>query len=297
MKKIVLGLVFLIFVTTNSIADSYQPYVAGQIVEKNLSLGKGEYNIPLPPGKFTIAVTHESLSTGSPTTLYELKLIKLRDKTIDEMVYVKISKQVPTHWLIDKDCNRTNFYFIKFYAMGSAQSCWFVNHYVLTLSSDKIKSDSFQGKLRDYLFSKQLIVPNNLVYSSHIYASARQNNVYFRVYYMTNPDLRGVPKSSKTSWSQSEYQKVSISSYPEKKAFMDSYVIKSASYQKNFENGINMLAEHRLDTSMAVKKQTLENAKSKSNTVNELSDLNKLYKSGVLSKEEFEKAKKKILSK
>ena len=47
---------------------------------------------------------------------------------------------------------------------------------------------------------------------------------------------------------------------------------------------------------MAVKKQTLENAKSKSNTVNELSDLNKLYKSGVLSKEEFEKAKKKILN-
>ena len=78
---------------------------------------------------------------------------------------------------------------------------------------------------------------------------------------------------------------------------MDSYVIKSAGYQKNFENGINMLAEHRLDTSMAVKKQTLENAKSKPNTVNELSDLNKLYKSGVLSKEEFEKAKKKILSK
>jgi hypothetical protein len=296
MKKIVLGLVFLIFVTTNSIADSYQPYVAGQIVEKNLSLGKGKYNIPLPPGKFTIAVTHESLSTGSPTTLYELKLIKGRDKTIDEMVYVKISKQVSTHWLIDKDCKRTNLYFIKFYAMGSAQSCWFVNHYVLTLSSDKIKSDSFQGKLRDYIFSKQLIVPNNLVYSSHIYASARQNNVYFRVYYMTNPDLRGVPKSSKTSWSQSEYQIVSISSYPEKKAFMDSYVIKSAGYQKNFENGINMLAEHRLDTSMAVKKQTLENAKSKSNTVNELSDLNKLYKSGVLSKEEFEKAKKKILN-
>ena len=58
-----------------------------------------------------------------------------------------------------------------------------------------------------------------------------------------------------------------------------------------------MLTKHRIDKTNAVKKQTLENAKPKSNMVNELSDLNKLYKSGALSKEEFEKAKKQILSK
>ena len=77
---------------------------------------------------------------------------------------------------------------------------------------------------------------------------------------------------------------------------MENYIIKSAKYQRDFETGIGMLPEHRLDTSMAVKKQTLENAKPKSNMVNELSDLNKLYKSGALSKEEFEKAKKKLLN-
>ena len=44
------------------------------------------------------------------------------------------------------------------------------------------------------------------------------------------------------------------------------------------------------------KSQTMENTNSKSNFINELNDLNKLYKSGALSKEEFEKAKKKILN-
>ena len=41
------------------------------------------------------------------------------------------------------------------------------------------------------------------------------------------------------------------------------------------------------------KSQTMENTNSKSNFINELNDLNKLYKSGALTKEEFEKAKKK----
>ena len=44
------------------------------------------------------------------------------------------------------------------------------------------------------------------------------------------------------------------------------------------------------------KSQTMENTNSKSNFINELNDLNKLYKSGALTKEEFEKAKKKILN-
>ena len=44
------------------------------------------------------------------------------------------------------------------------------------------------------------------------------------------------------------------------------------------------------------KSQTMENTNSKSNFINELNDLNKLYKSGALTKEEFEKAKKKLLN-
>ena len=78
---------------------------------------------------------------------------------------------------------------------------------------------------------------------------------------------------------------------------MDSYVIKSASYQKNFEKGINMLAEHRLDTSASSEKtdQNISNIKPLNLGI-QLEKLDKLYKSGAINKEEFEKAKKKILN-
>lgn len=166
----------------------------------------------------------------------------------------------------------------------------------MQLTSNKIKKDSYVGKVKDYVLTNKIIIPNICIYSQHLYSSPRHKNVFFLIRYYENPELSGVPKAEAKNWDQSEYQPVRIIQYPKKQAFMENYIIKSANYQKNFEDSIGILPEHRLDTSMAFKKQALENPKPKSNMVNELSDLNKLYKSGALSKEEFEKAKKKLLN-
>ena len=78
---------------------------------------------------------------------------------------------------------------------------------------------------------------------------------------------------------------------------MENYIIKSAKYQRDFETSIGMLREHRLDTSIVNQGNEGFKPQSKpSDIVGELDKLNKLYKSGALSKEEFEKAKKKILN-
>jgi hypothetical protein len=58
-----------------------------------------------------------------------------------------------------------------------------------------------------------------------------------------------------------------------------------------------MLAEHRLDTSASSEKtdQNISNIKPLNLGI-QLEKLDKLYKSGAINKEEFEKAKKKILN-
>ena len=297
MRKIFIFLITIYFCNTqNTLSDEYQPYIQGQEVENKLILGNGKYTIQLPPGKFKIISTFERKSEPRGTKIYDFGMATFQGKVLDKYVSIVISKRSPAWWELPKNCKRENLYFYKNYIKGKAFNCWFVNHNTMQLTSDKIKSNSYLGKVKQYIINNGVIVPNIAVYSEHLYSSPRHKNVYFQLRYYENPEISGVPKAESKSWAQSEYQPTKISLHPKKKAFMENYIIKSAKYQRDFETGIGMLPEHRLDTSMAVKKQTLENAKPKSNMVNELSDLNKLYKSGALSKEEFDKAKKKLLN-
>ena len=315
MRYLQIILFFIFFLNGVVKSDEYQLYAVGQPIENSISILNGRFNIPLPKGKFTVIATHKSskldsnlefearrshigggMSGSYSIDIYDIGIAAFKGKVLDKYVSIKFSQPLDG-WIFAKNCKRENLYFYKNYINGKAFNCWFVNHNTMQLTSDKIKSNSYYGKVKQYIINNGIILPNITVYSEHIYSSPIHKNVYFQVRYYENPEISGVPKAESKTWAQSEYQITKISAYPKKKAFMENYIIKSAKYQRDFENNIRMPPQHRLDTYVAVKKQTLENAKPKSNMVNELSDLNKLYKSGALSKEEFEKAKKQILSK
>ena len=77
---------------------------------------------------------------------------------------------------------------------------------------------------------------------------------------------------------------------------MNKWISISAQRHIDFENSINALKRHRLDLSdLSPKKSDQKNITS-SNVVEQLQILNDLFKSGVLTKKEFEKAKKKLLN-
>ena len=74
----------------------------------------------------------------------------------------------------------------------------------------------------------------------------------------------------------------------------------TAKRHKNFEEVVGAKKRHLLDFSQFIFDNTQQKKsknKSGKNIVAELEKLNELYKSGALTKEEFKKAKKKILSK
>ena len=64
---------------------------------------------------------------------------------------------------------------------------------------------------------------------------------------------------------------------------------------KEFENISRAKANHKLQLDKYIFDNEVD-LNSNKNIVNELNALNELYKSGVLTKEEFEKAKKKLLN-
>jgi hypothetical protein len=64
----------------------------------------------------------------------------------------------------------------------------------------------------------------------------------------------------------------------------------------NFENSIKALKRHRLNLNDLSPKEINTNKDQSNDVVEQLQKLNDLFKSGILTKEEFDKAKKKLLN-
>ena len=81
---------------------------------------------------------------------------------------------------------------------------------------------------------------------------------------------------------------------------MEEWIKLSAKRHRLFEQGLGAKERHKLDLSAYGVGEIVEQTKTKNTTSNsgiseEIKELNKLYQEGVLTKEEFEKAKKKLL--
>ena len=81
---------------------------------------------------------------------------------------------------------------------------------------------------------------------------------------------------------------------------MEEFIKLAAQRHKLFEKGLGAKERHKLDLSEygigeIVKETKTTNITSGSSMSDEIKELNKLYDEGVLTKEEFEKAKKKVL--
>ena len=137
-----------------------------------------------------------------------------------------------------------------------------------------------------------ITVSSDLIY----YAPVVQNKM-ISYWYAIDPEFHGGPKSEFTSEASNEFHRSNINKYPDHKKYMEDWVKKSAQRHKLFEEKVKAKSYHKLDLNEYVKGEIIEETKTTSSGLTQqLKDLNEMYKSGALTKEEFEKAKKKVLS-
>ena len=77
---------------------------------------------------------------------------------------------------------------------------------------------------------------------------------------------------------------------------MNKWVSISAQRHLEFENMVKALDWHKLDLNNLSPSKSLTSENSSGDIVDQINKLNNLYKNGALTKEEFEKAKSKILN-
>ena len=192
---------------------------------------------------------------------------------------------------------RPEYFLLKLYRKGSTFNCMIVRH--MDVTKELNYPDSSHGKASasayNYWIKKRsLNYPKIMLESYHSYFSRLTGGTWHQVRRYINPKLLNAPKSKFFSEETSEYNKFNISQFPDHQQTMREWISLTSQFQKEFEVMVKSKKRHRLnleqyiDTGIVIKSNDV--------IIDQLKKLSDLYKSGVLTKNEFEKAKKKILN-
>ena len=281
---------------------------------ENEILWKKKYSIKLPPGKFILLDRFEWSSWGvweKGVWFVEKEGNKFHQSfmiyNVGSTGYTAYLRQWYHQYYFkgnyDGCYKRPEYTLVKVKKRGYI-NCWLVAHEDIQkelYSPDDPQSTSVHWK---YQIEKNRIeYPRIILCSVHIFFAASLAENLTQMNHCINPESFGGPKSKFVTEDSSEYHPGNIVKYPEHKKLMEKFIEESAYRHKLFERSLRAKEIHKMDLSeFGIGEITQEtktssfSSNSGSGLTEELKELHKLYKEGVLTKEQFEKAKKKILN-
>ena len=315
MKNKLYLIFFILLFATQASAVKFSHKV-GDVVENEVYYGRNII-FPLPPGKFTVVhYKHWGefksvllIQTDKNTGVIRWKIKLTATGSTDER---------NSQWLTSKICDQTDRYFIK-RVKGKKFSCWLVSHSTTepedvvrqSISNNffnfnqtilhKIKAEqSILSKSKDYEMENNIISPSMFVVTKHHYGNKSK---YYESEYYYNPELDGVPEAVNLDWNRNEFHKRQIKKYPKHEAFLKKYISFAASLVDRFNKLNKVTGTLELEASTYITQASInvgsgETTKEapKRNIVEQIKQLKELMDAGVISQEEFDKAKKKLLN-
>ena len=194
---------------------------------------------------------------------------------------------------------RQHYNYLKFYKKGFAHNCMVAN--ILDVKrylspSDSTGDEVFTASLRNYIKKNNVKMPDIFLRYFASYHSLTVRPSWYVISYGITPEAFANYKPKFTSRDTTEFHPDKIENFPEAKKVMEKWLKKSAQLHKNFEEFQTVKRYQKLDLSDVLPENyKSKNKSTKGSVTKELIKLNELYKSGALTKEEFEKAKKKVL--
>ena len=311
MKKL-LGAIILssLLITSNVNAGIY--LTKGQTYECDITWAN-KMIVPLPPGQWVV-IDRFAWSVGGIKGK-GVTLHKEINNTLDEVIElaeIRIRgwyQSYVTEWLQEvffKDKHdgcyqRPEYYLSKVKKKGSFFNCFIVRHTdteKLLFAPDDPMRKAATAVIRKYLRENNVDVPKIMISRSHNFFATTVIDSYYGVFYLFNPETQGGPKNKFLTENTSEYHRSNIQNYPKHKKYMEDFVINAVYEHKKFEQMVHAKSRHVLDFS----EYNIEEISKKTTTASgsqlteQLKTLKQLYDDGVLTKEEFTKAKKKLLN-
>ncbi len=200
---------------------------------------------------------------------------------------------------------REHYNYLNFYKRGNSHNCMIVTILDVqrALNPDFTNYDAngvFSLGIRKWVEDNEIDVPKiYLMYESSFHSMAVRDEWYVMIY-AESPEHFANYKPKFTSRNSTEFHPAKMENFPKAKKVMQKWLKKSAELHTDFEIFQKAKKSQKLDLSEFIdstpKKNTKKVRSSEDNLAEKLIKLNKLYESGALTKDEFEKAKKKILN-
>tara|TARA_B100000989_G_C19455526_1_gene433837 strand:- start:27 stop:962 length:936 start_codon:yes stop_codon:yes gene_type:complete len=311
MKKIsIILLLSFSFINFMFISAKAASYKVNDIVEDKFFISK-KFVIDLPKGQWIIAEKSSEYYYGLRSKIYSL--LRLENKKAVEGIeiaemhtagiyetYVNIAiYEAMFKNKFDGCYERPEYSIVRFFRKGSTHDCFWVGHFdvykeLFTPEDPDLKTANAQ--LRRYIKQNKIELPKVALFSNHSYFSRLRAGKWYAISYQIDPKILGGPKNKFITEDSSEYHRNNIENYPEHKKIMEKWISISAKRHKDFENSINALDRHKLDLDDLIYAEVVPNTNNSKDISSQIQKLYDLYKNEVLSKEEFEKAKKKLLN-
>ena len=295
----------MLFLINNEV--NAKKYKVNDIVENQFIINKN-FKLNLPKGKWIVVDKDIDFYYGLASKVYsliriennaavewieigEMKTAGVLETYVNQAIYQAIFKNK-----YDGCYERPEYFILKVYKKGSTHNCLVVDH--SDVHKDFYTPDDPEisnARLKKWIRDNKIKIPRVGLASFHAYFSRLASGKWYLLSYGIDPKILNAPKNKFISEETSEYHKNNISNYPEHQQIMDKWVSISARRHIEFENIIKSLDRHKLDLTVLSPYSTKLNKNLSIDVLDQLNKLNDLYKSGALSKDEFIKAKKKVL--
>ena len=306
MKKF-LGIAVLYFLLSTKVYAA--PFFIGQEVKNNFIYNK-KIQLSIDGNNWEVIRKNISLDYGIKQKIVAIG--RIENNEIMEMIelykgdlagyYIHYINQAILE-IVFKDKHdgcyeRPEYYLLELYRKGSSHNCMIVRHMDVTKELNYPDGPFDKAAASAYNFwikKSSLKYPKIMLESRHSYFSRLSGGNWIQLRHYINPKLLNAPESKFFTEETSEYHKANISQHLKHKEIMNKWIAISSKFHKDFEDIVKAKTHHKLNLDQYNMK--IENIKKTRAPISEqLQVLNDLYKSGTLTKEEFTKAKKKLLN-
>ena len=283
-------------------------YKVNDVIENQFVMNK-KFQLNLPEGKWTVVRSRGNNYYGLASKIYllvrlennlaveyieiaEMKTAGVFESLVNQAIYEALFKNK-----YDGCYERPEYFVVKVYKKGSTHNCLVIDH--SDVHKDFFTPDDGETSdagVKKWIRDNNIQLPRVGLSSFHAYFSRLAAGKWYLLSYGIDPKILNGPKNNFISEEASEYHKNNISNYPDHQKTMQKWVLISAQRHIEFENLIKVIERHKLDLGDLSPSKSQLSKNSSNEIIDQINKLNILYKNGILTKDEFEKAKKKILN-
>ena len=304
--RIFLVIFFLIFILFPNLLFSKTLRIGDKI--ENELVFKKNLIIPLSEGEWEVVNKYTIDVIGFPLKIIDLVKVnqnevmeyfsigefRLKGREMGQIDNVVLSAMFKDRY--DGCYMRPEYYLLEVYRRGGTYNCFRIRH--IDVNKEIYNPDdpahSQNGQIKLWIKQNSIKLPPIMLESFHSYFSRLAKGDWLLVEYAAIPKIYNSPKLNYFTEESSEFHRANIDRFPEHKTTMDRWISISAKRHKYLEELFKAKNNHLLDLNKYIENNKIDEIGSK-DIVTRLDELNKLFESGSITKEEFKKAKKILL--